>query len=49
MQGEDYTTWCLLYHEYVKNCDRLIAVDLSRQTELEADLKKFSKYISLDN
>ena len=37
--GEDYTTGCLLDYEYVKNHYRLIAVDLSRQNELDADPK----------
>ena len=36
-EGEDYTTGCLLDYEYVKNHYRLIAVDLSRQKELDAD------------
>ena len=35
-QGEDYTTGCLLDYEYIKNHCRLIAVDLSRQKELDA-------------
>ena len=30
-QGEDYTTGCLWDYDYIKNHDRLIAVDLSRQ------------------
>ena len=38
-QGEDYTTGYLLDYEYVKKHYRLIAVDLSRQKELDADLK----------
>ena len=38
-QGEDYTIGCLLDYEYIKNHYRLIAVDLSRQKELYADLK----------
>ena len=38
-QGEDYTTGCLLDYEYVKKHYRLTAVDLSRQRELDADLK----------
>ena len=38
-QGEDYTTGCLLDDEYVKKQYMLIAVDLSRQKELDADLK----------
>ena len=36
-QGEDYTTVCLLDYNYIKNNYRLIAVDLSRQKELDAD------------
>ena len=38
-QGEDYPTGCLLYYEYIKNHYRLIAVDLNRLKELDADLK----------
>ena len=38
-QGEDCTTGCLLDYDYIKNHYRLIAVDLSRQNELDADLK----------
>ena len=38
-QGEDYITGCLLNYEYIKNHYRLIAVDLSRQKELDADQK----------
>ena len=38
-QGKDYTTGCLLDYDYIKNNYRLTAVDLSRQKELDADLK----------
>ena len=38
-QGEDYTTGYLLDYDYVKNHYSLIAVDLSRQKELDADPK----------
>ena len=38
-QGEDYTKECLLDYEYIKNHDRLIAVDLNRQKELDVDPK----------
>ena len=38
-QGEDNTTGCLLDYEYIKNHYRLMAVDLSRQKELDADPK----------
>ena len=48
-QGEDYTTGCLLDYEYTKNHYRLIAVDLSRQKELDADLKAIQQIELLDN
>ena len=38
-KGEDYTSWCLLDYDYIKNHYRLIAIDLSRQKWLDADLK----------
>ena len=38
-QSEDYNTGCLLDYEYIKNNYTLIAVDLSRQKELDADPK----------
>ena len=38
-QCEDYTTGCLLNYDYIKNHHRLIAVDLSRQKELDAHPK----------
>ena len=38
-QDEDYTTGCLLDYDYIKNHCILIAVDLSRQKELDADPK----------
>ena len=38
-QGEDYTSECLLDYDYIKNHCRLIAIDLSREKELDADLK----------
>ena len=36
-QGDDYTTGCLLDYQYFKDHYRLIAVDLSKQKELDAD------------
>ena len=36
-QGEDYTTGFLLDYESIKNHYRLMAVDLSRKKELDAD------------
>ena len=38
-EGEDYTTGCLLEYDYIKNNYRLIAVDLSRQKEIDTDPK----------
>ena len=38
-QDEDYTTGCLLDYDYIKNHYRLIAIDLSRKKELDADAK----------
>ena len=38
-QSEDYTTGCLLKYDYIKTHYRLIAVDLSRQKELDVDSK----------
>ena len=38
-QGEDYTIRILSDFDLIKNHYRLIAVDLSREKELEADLK----------
>ena len=38
-QGEEYTTGCLLDYDYIRNHYELIAVDLSRQKELDADPK----------
>ena len=35
--GVDYTTVCLLDYDYIKNHSRLIAVNLSRIEELDAD------------
>ena len=39
IQGEDYATGRSLDYDYVKNHYRLIAVDLSRLKELDADPK----------
>ena len=42
-QGEDYTTGCLLDYDYIKNHYRLIAVDLSREKELDDDSKSIQQ------
>ena len=36
-KGDDYTTGCLLDYQYFKDRYQLIAVDLSKQKELDAD------------
>ena len=38
-KGDDYTTGCLLDYQYFKDHYQLIAVDLSKQKELEADIR----------
>ena len=38
-QSEDYIIRCLLDYDYIKNHYRLIVADLSRQKELEGELK----------
>ena len=38
-QGDDYTTGCLLDSSYLKNYYKMIAIDLSKQQELDADPK----------
>ena len=37
--GDDYATGCLLDYTYFKNFFKMIAVDLSKQQALDADLK----------
>ena len=37
VKGDDYTTGCLLDYHYVKENYKMIAIDLSRQNELDAD------------
>ena len=46
-QGEDYTAGCLLDYDYIKNHYRLIAVNLSRQKELDADRKAIQQIKSV--
>ena len=38
-QGDDYTTGCLLDYNYFTNYHKKIAIDLSKQQTLDADLK----------
>ena len=37
--GDDYTTECLLDYQYFKDHYNLIVIDLSKQKELDADLR----------
>ena len=37
--GDDYTTGCLLDYTYFKNFYKMIAIDLSKQQALDADLR----------
>ena len=37
VQGDDYTTGCLLDYPYFSNTYKIIAVDLSKQQALDAD------------
>ena len=39
VQGDDYTTGCLLDYIYLKNYYKMIVVDLSKQQALDADPK----------
>ena len=36
-KGDDYTTGCLLDYPYFKENYKMIAIDLSRENELDAD------------
>ena len=38
-QGDDYTTGCLLDYSYFKDHYKMIAIDLSKQQALDADLR----------
>ena len=42
-KGDDYTTVCLLDYYYFKENYKMIAVDLSRQNELDADPRAIQK------
>ena len=44
-QRDDYTTGCLLDYTYFKKHYKMIAIDLSKQPALDADLEQFNKLI----
>ena len=50
VQGDDYTTGCLLDFAYFENNYRLLAADLSKQKALDADFNKeqFNKLFLLE-
>ena len=43
--GDDYATVCLLDYAYFKDNYRLIAVDLSKQKALDADLRAIQQIV----
>ena len=45
-QGDDYTTGCLLYHNYFKNYHKMIAIYLRKQQTPDADPKVHENIIS---
>ena len=42
-KGDDYTTGCLLDYPYFKENYKMIAIDLSRQNELDVDPRAIQK------
>ena len=42
-KGDDYTTGCLLDYPYFKDYYKMIAIDLSKQQELDADPRKIQQ------
>ena len=38
-KGDDYTTSCLLDHNYIKNYYKMITINLSKQQLLDSDTK----------
>ena len=43
-QGDDYTTGCLLDYPYFKDSYKMIAIDLSKQQALDADLRAIQQF-----
>ena len=48
-QGDDYTTGCLLDYPYFKDTYKMIAVDLSKQQELDVDLRAIQQINFIGN
>ena len=47
-QGDDYTTVCLLDYNYFNNYYKMIAINLNKQQNLDADSKEYNKLILLE-
>ena len=43
-KGDNYATGCLLDYEYFKNNYQLMAIHLSKQKELDADLRSIKQF-----
>ena len=43
--GDNYTTGCLLHYAYFKDNYRLVAVDISKQKALDADLRAIQQIV----
>ena len=43
--GDDYTTGCLLDYAYYKDNYRLVAVDLSKQKDLDFDSRAIQQIV----
>ena len=48
-QGDDYTTGCFLDYSYFKENYKLIAIDLSKQQNLDADPKAIQQINFIGN
>ena len=48
-QGDDYATGCLLDYTYFKENYKMIAIDLSKQQELDADPRAIQQIIFTAN
>ena len=49
VQGDDYSTGCLLDYNYFKDYYKMVAIDLSKQQALDADPKAIQKIIFTGN
>ena len=48
-QGDDYATGCLLDYSYFKDYYKMIAIDLSKQQDLDADSRAIQQINSTAN